>query len=139
VLADNAAKTKDVEALTELVRQRLGRALCEMHADGEGTIHAVTLDPEIERRLAAAVGTAPNPEIAPVSPAYLQRLVQKIGENIGRATRGGTDVVLLARSGVRRFLGELVRASLPKVAVLSYNEIAPAKGVETLAIVKLED
>ena len=48
-------------------------------------------------------------------------------------------MVLLARSGVRRFLGELVRASLPKVAVLSYNEIAPAKGVETLAIVKLED
>jgi flagellar biosynthesis protein FlhA len=139
VLADNAAKTKDVEALTELVRQRLGRVLCEMHADGQGTIHAVTLDPEIERRLAAAVGTAPNPEVPPVSPAYLQRLVQKIGESIGRATRGGTDVVLLARSGVRRFLGELVRASLPKVAVLSYNEIAPAKGVETLAIVKLED
>jgi flagellar biosynthesis protein FlhA len=139
VLADNAAKTKDLEALTELARQRLGRALCEMHADKHGTIHAVTLDPEIERRLAASTGAAPNPELAPVNPAYLQRLVEKIGESIARATRGGTDVVLLARSSVRRFLGELVRASLPKVAVLSYNEIVPAKGVETLAIVKLED
>jgi flagellar biosynthesis protein FlhA len=139
VLADNAAKTKDLEALTELARQRLGRALCEMHADKHGTIHAVTLDPEIERRLAASTGAAPNPELAPVNPAYLQRLVEKIGESIARATRGGTGVVLLARSSVRRFLGELVRASLPKVAVLSYNEIVPAKGVETLAIVKLED
>ena len=139
VLADNLAKTKDLEALTELVRQRLGRALCELHADRQGTIHAVTLDPEIESRLASAVGTAPNPELPPVSPAYLQQLVERIGESVGRAARGGTEVVLLARSSVRRFVGELVRASLPKLSVLSYNEVVPAKGVETLAIVKLED
>ena len=139
VLADNVGKTKDLETLTELVRQRLGRALCEKHADREGTIHAVTLDPQIESRLAAAVGNAPNPELPPVSPAYLQQLVETIAEHVGRAARGGTEVVLLARSGVRRFLGELVRASLPKLAVLSYNEVVPAKGVETLAIVKLED
>jgi flagellar biosynthesis protein FlhA len=139
VLADHVGKTKDLEALGELVRQRLGRALCELHADRQGTIHAVTLDPEIESRLAAAVGSAPNPELPPVSPAYLQRLVEKIGESVGRAARGGTDVVLLARSSVRRFLGELVRASLPKLAVLSYNEVVPARGVETMAIVKLED
>ena len=139
VLADHVGRTKDLEALTELVRQRLGRALCELHADRQGTIHAVTLDPEIEARLAAAVGSAPNPELPPVSPAYLQRLVEKIGESVGRAARGGTEVVLLARSSVRRFLGELVRASLPKLAVLSYNEVVPARGVETMAIVKLED
>jgi hypothetical protein len=32
-----------------------------------------------------------------------------------------------------------VRASLPKVAVLSYNEVVPARAVETAAVVKLED
>ena len=139
VIADNLAKTSDPEALTELVRQRLGRALCETHADRSGTIHAVTLDPAIESRLAAAVGPEPNPEAAPVSPAYLQQLVEKIGEAVGSAARGGAEVVLLARSSVRRFLGELVRGSLPKLAVLSYNEVVPAKGVETLVIVKLEE
>ena len=58
---------------------------------------------------------------------------------VGAAARGGKDVVLLARSNVRRFLGELVRASLPKVAVLSYQEVVPARSIETLATVKLED
>jgi flagellar biosynthesis component FlhA len=43
------------------------------------------------------------------------------------------------RSGVRRFLNELVRASLPKVAVLSYSEVVPARAVETLGIVKLDE
>jgi flagellar biosynthesis protein FlhA len=134
-LADNAAKTKDPEALTELVRQRLARALCEEHADREGTIHAVTLDPEIESRLASAVGGGQEA----VNPAWLQQVMERVGRSIAQASRGGKDVVLLVRSTVRRFVGELVRASLPKVAVLSYNEVVPARAVETAAVVKLED
>ena len=139
VIADNAARTKDLEALTELARQRLGRALCELHADKDGTIHAVTLDPAIENQLASAVGGSADPQSPPVSPAWLQQLVEHIGDTLAAATRGGRDVVVLARSSVRRFLSELVRASLPKVSVLSYNEVVPARAVETLDIVKLED
>jgi len=139
VLADHAARTKDPDALTELVRQRLGRALCELHADRGGVVHVVTLDPRIEARLASAVGGANDPESAPVSPAYLQRLIEKIGEHVAQGARTGADVVLLARSNVRRFLGELVRASLPKVSVLSYQEVTPAKALNTVATVRLEE
>jgi len=137
-IADHVARTKDPEALTELVRQRLGRALCEMHADKSGTLYAVTLDPAIESRLAAAVGGKNDPEAGPISPAWLSQLVEQIGNSIAGAARGGKDVVLLARSGVRRFLGELVRASLPKVAVLSYQEVVPARAIETLTTVRME-
>ena len=138
-LADGLSRTKDPEALSELVRTRLGRALCELHADRAGTLHAVTLDPAIEARLAAAVGATRDPEAQPVSPAYLQRLVERIGASVALASKSGKDAVVLARSNVRRFLNELVRASLPKVAVLSYNEVVPARAVETAAVVKLED
>jgi len=138
-LADNVGRTRDVEALSELVRQRLGRVLCEMHSDRDGTLHAVTLEPGVESRLASAVGASKDPEAAPVSPAYLQRLVEEIGGAIAEASRSGKDTVLLARSNVRRFLSELVRSSLPKVAVLSYNEVVPARSVETSAIISMED
>ncbi len=138
-LADNAARTRDPQALSELVRARLGRTLCEMHADKEGVVHAVTLEPSIEARLVSAVGGAKDPDAAPLNPAYLQRLVERIGEAIAAASRGGKDAVLLARSNVRRFLSELVRSSLPKVAVLSYNEVVPARSVETTSVVKLEE
>ena len=139
VLADNAARTKDPEALTELVRQRLGRSLCEQHTGPDGTLHAVTLDPEIEARLASAVGLGNEVDAGAVSPAYLQRLMERVGESIAQTTRGGHDVVLLVRSSVRRFLNELVRSSLPKVSVLSYNEVVPARAVETAAVVRMDD
>jgi flagellar biosynthesis protein FlhA len=139
VLADNAAKQKDTDALAELVRTRLGRMLCEMHADADGVVHAVTLDPEIENRLASAVGGAKDPDAAPVSPAFLQKLMEQTGASVAQATQGGKNVVLLVRSNVRRFLNELARASLPKVAVLSYNEVVPARSVVTQAVVRMEE
>jgi flagellar biosynthesis protein FlhA len=139
VLADNAGKQKDHEALAELVRARLGRMLCEMHADADGVVHAVTFDPEIESRLAAAVGPGRDPDAAAVSPAFLQQLMEQTGAVVAQATQGGKNVVLLVRSNVRRFLNELARASLPKVAVLSYNEVVPARSVVTQAVVRMEE
>ncbi len=138
-IADNVAKIKDPDQLSELVRQRLARSLIEQFADKHGTVHAVTLDPAIEVRLASAVGGQPDPRAEPVNPAFLSRLVGRIGEQIAHSTQGGKEVVLVVRSNVRRFLNELVRASLPKVSVLSYNEVVPARAVETLSIVRMED
>jgi len=135
-LADNAPKTRDVEALTELCRQRLGRALCEQFGDASGTIHAVTLDPDVEARLAASVGRGGPGDVAPVGPAYLTQLVEEVGQCIAAGTQSGKDVVVLVRSNVRRFLAELVRASLPRVAVLSFNEVVAARAVDTVAVVR---
>jgi len=138
-LADHAPRTKDVEQLTELVRQRLGRTLCEQHADKSGVIHAVTLDPALENRIAASVGAGGGGDAKPVDPAYLQRLVERIERTLSTAAKGGREVVLLVRSNVRRLIGELVRASLPKVAVVSYNEVVPARSIETVDIVRMEE
>ena len=78
-------------------------------------------------------------DAAPVNPAWLQKLMENVAETVGVATSSGKDVVLLVRSNVRRFLHELVQASMPKVAVLSYNEVVPAKSVETEGIVRMEE
>ncbi len=141
-LADNIGKTKDPDALTELVRQRMGRVLCEMHADREGVVHAVTIEPEIEARLASAMGAgrgAGGDTDEPVSPVYLQRLMERIADSLSVASRSGKDVVVLARANVRRFLHELVRATLPRIPVLSYNEVVEARSIETAATVSMED
>ena len=65
--------------------------------------------------------------------------MENVAETVGAATASGKDVVLLVRSNVRRFLHELVQASMPKVAVLSYNEVVPAKSVETEGIVRMDE
>ena len=114
-LADGVARTKDPAALSEIVRGRLGRVLCELHADKAGTVHAVTLEPGIEARLAAAVGASKDPEAAPVSPAYLQKLVERIAQSVAAASKSGKEAVVLAFEEYERLskvpsFGELLDA-----------------------------
>ena len=138
-MADGANKSKDPEALTEMVRQRLARSLCEQHSGPDGTLRAVTLDPEVESMLTAALGQRSGAGGEAVGPAYLQTLVEHIEARLSEAARGGAEAVVLVRSGVRRFVAELIRSTLPKVAVLSFNEVVPAASLETLGVVRMEE
>jgi flagellar biosynthesis protein FlhA len=138
-LADASAKSKETEPLVEAVRQRLARTLIERHADREGTLHAVTLDPQVETRLAAALSGARDAEAAAANPAWLHALMERTAASVAQAAKGGKDVVLVVRSNVRRFVHELVHASMPKVSVLSYNEIQPARSVRTAGTVRFEE
>lgn len=138
-LADHATSVKDPEMLTELVRQRLSRALCESYSDDKGKLYAVTLDPGLESKLASAAtarGGAGDPE--GVNPAFLRKVVDAIGDTLQGATGRGREPVLLAKAQVRRFVRDLIGASFPRVPVLSYTEITPAKGIESLAVVKVD-
>ncbi len=138
-LADASARTKESEALVEAVRQRLSRVLIEQHADRDGTLHAVTLDPQVEGRLAAALSGGRDAEAAAANPAWMHALMERTAASVAQAAKGGKDVVLVVRSNVRRFVHELVHASMPKVSVLSYNEIQPARSVRTAATVRFEE
>ncbi len=138
-LADASGRTKESEALVEAVRQRLSRVLIEQHADRDGTLHAVTLDPQVEGRLAAALSGSRDAEAAAANPAWMHALMERTAANVAQAAKGGKDVVLVVRSNVRRFVHELVHASMPKVSVLSYNEIQPARSVRTAATVRFEE
>lgn len=138
-LADASARTKESEALVEAVRQRLSRVLIEQHADRDGTLHAVTLDPQVEGRLAAALAGGRDAEAAAANPAWMHALMERTAASVAQSAKGGKDVVLVVRSNVRRFVHELVHASMPKVSVLSYNEIQPARSVRTAATVRFEE
>ena len=89
--------------------------------------------------LTAALGQRSGAGGEAVGPAYLQTLVEHIEARLSEAARGGAEAVVLVRSGVRRFVAELIRSTLPKVAVLSFNEVVPAASLETLGVVRMEE
>jgi flagellar biosynthesis protein FlhA len=135
-LADRAGETKDPEKLTEAVRVALGRAICE-RAGADGRILAVTLDPGLEQRLASAV--AGGAEGGAASATYLRRVVDSVVAAVGSASRAGRDPVLLTRAHLRRFLRDLVAPAAPRLAVLSYNEVQPARAIESAGVVRVSD
>lgn len=128
-LADSIVETKDPQQLTEQVRSRLARTICEPHLDPQGTLHAVFLDPDLERNLSDALSG--NDGVSNLPQGFLGRFVDSTAQALSTMARDGRDPVLVTRASLRPFLAEAVSGVIPNAAVLSYQETSPAKKVET--------
>jgi flagellar biosynthesis protein FlhA len=128
-LADAIIETKDARQLTEQVRSRLARTICEPHLDSAGTLHAVFLDPDLERNLSDALSG--NEGVNNLPQGFLGRFVDSTAQALSAMARDGRDPVLVTRASLRPFLAEAVAGVIPNAAVLSYQETTPAKKVET--------
>ena len=128
-LADACVDTKDVPKLVEHVRTRIARTIVEPHLDASGTLHAAFLDPELERQLSEAL--AGTEGIANRPSGFLGRFVDNTATALADMAKKGRDPVLVTRATLRPFLAEAIAGVIPNAAVLSYQETAPAKRIET--------
>ncbi len=129
-LADACIETKDLRQLIEHVRTRLARTIVEPHLDPAGVLHAVFLDPDLERNLAETI--AGNEGGANLPAGFLGRFVDSTAEALASMAKNGRDPVLVTRASLRPFLAEAIAGVIPNAAVLSYQETTPAKKVETM-------
>ncbi|MHC4944478.1 MAG: flagellar biosynthesis protein FlhA [Planctomycetota bacterium] len=134
-LADQGMITKDANLLTEAVRGRLARAIVEPHLGPKKVLTALTLDPTIEAFFENAKGNEGAAQR--LSPHLLQQIVDRIADLYQQALKTGKEPVLLVKAPLRRTLAELLMASIPRLAVLSFNEITSVSRVESLGVVSL--
>ncbi len=133
-LLDYAPSVKDVELLTEYVRQSLSRYITRKFAGADGSINVMALDPRFERALSQAMeeGGALRPDVV----TKLLRAIENAAK--GDRFRGGLPIILCSVP-VRRFLRKITERFLPALTVLSNAEIAPSVKLYTTGVVKYED
>ena len=105
------------------------------HVDGEHTLRAIALDPDIEREIADALTQTPDGEFLAMDPERARALVDALKGQADHATGSGGRPVLLCSARVRRHLKRLIEQSVPNLAVCSYNEVMPGIQVETVGMV----
>src|ERR671916_128424 len=134
-IGDKARVTRDPSLLAEYARQALGRAITAPHVDGESTLRAIALDPQVEQEIADAITVTTDGEYLAMEPARAQALVRALSGQQDSAIARGRRPILLCSARVRRHLRRLCEQTLPQLAVCSYNEIAPGIRVETIGVV----
>ncbi len=128
-LADAATDSKDPQMLTEKVRAAIARTIVDPLLDEQGTLHAATIEPQLEKALSDAVAGTDGLNTLP--PGFLSRFVDGTASALAGMANDGRDPVLITRSSLRPFLAEAVTSVIPNAVVLSYQETAPARKVET--------
>jgi flagellar biosynthesis protein FlhA len=137
VLADHGAKLKEPEALTELVRERLGPLICQQLADAKGELAVITFDPAVEQAFAAAVRAVDDRPTLILEPRYAEQVLRKLSEEVDRLARGNTRAVLLCAPGLRRHIRRFTERLVPQLAVVSLNEVPTQVSLRSSAVVRV--
>jgi flagellar biosynthesis protein FlhA len=124
-IAEATSASTDLLSVTEHVRTRLARQLCNANVDASGALPVVALSPNWEQTFAEAlVGQGADRQLA-LEPSRLHQFVADLRNAFERAAQTGDSPVLLTSSGVRPYVRSLVERFRPQTIVMSQNEIHP--------------
>ena len=131
-LAENIGTQSDPEALTALVRIRLGRAITQQWFPGSGDIEAIGLDLNLERLLIQATQSG-----SAIEPGIADAILQQTEEAIMQQSAAGAPLVLLVNQPLRFMLSRFLRRVYPQLAVLANQEIASNRVVRFLSLIHI--
>ncbi len=150
-LGDWAVRTKDLDVLTEYVRNALRRTICSQYVEyetandlaGSGSsvakLYCVSLDPAMEDLIAGYIERTAEGTTVSIPPVVANRITAALLREVQRLIQAGHAPVVLASPQVRAQVRRLLEPHLPGAAVLGYNEVSKGVDVESLGLVQAED
>lgn len=136
-LADNAPLTKDIEYLTETVRQALARQITKMVQADDGIIRVITVDPGLEQILMKTQKEAKETGAFTMDPRLIQNIYDRLGELVKEVTSAGYQPVILCSPTIRLTMRKLTERLAARIMVLSYNEIIAEAEVHSVGVVSV--
>jgi flagellar biosynthesis protein FlhA len=140
-LADAGRATKDVQQLTEFVRQRLGQAICQSLLGEAQALHVMTLDPALESQFLHSLQSAREAQQTSSSfvldPRMTEQLMGRLVQQAERMMKSNLLPVLLCAPELRRHVRTLSERVMPHLRVLSMTEIPGNIELKSFGVVSI--
>ena len=133
-LVDLARSQRDPDELAELLRQRIGFAICDKLRGRHRELAVISLDPRLENELTGALA-APG---RAVDPRLAEGIVRKMSPIAEKMFRQGRAPVLLCGNEIRRAIRTLTARAIPRLSVISVGEIPERIDLSSFDVVKVE-
>jgi flagellar biosynthesis protein FlhA len=135
-LAEHAPRTPDPAVLQNQVRIALGRQIVQDIAGIAGELPVITLEPDLERLLQSSLANTAQGNSSPgLEPGLAERLQQRLTDSAQRQELSGEPAVLLVAPPLRTTLARFIRATVPSMHVLAWNEIPDNRKVRLVTAV----
>ncbi len=125
--------TKNIDVLTEYVRHNMSETIQQLYQDNNGTIHAISVDPQIEEEMTQALQKNNQSSTAPslgLAPERINSILKGLSGAIDEATLAGHLPIVICSAQIRPYLYRMVHNTFPMVNVISYTELPPDTEVE---------
>lgn len=122
-IAEAVSFTRNIAAITEHVRTRLGDQILQDLAAGDTGVRVIRLSPEWEQAFAESIQVQGEDKFFAMPPTQVQEFVSKAGEAISTAVEGPQWPTVLCSTEARPFVRALLERGAPAVAVISHAEL----------------
>lgn len=137
-LADKGRITKDIGLLADYCRQELSRSILRPYLSQGNVLYAITLDGPLEAMLGDAVVQTGDGSYLNLDPGTVNAVLTALKGDYERVSNQGMVPVVLCSAKVRRHLKQVSEPVLPRLAVVSYNEIQRDVDIQMVARVSLD-
>ena len=137
-LADKGRITKDIGLLADYCRQTLARSILRPYLAPGNVLYAITLDGPLEAMLGDAVVQTGDGSYLNLDPGTVNAVLTALKGDYERVSMQGMAPVVLCSAKVRRHLKQVSEPVLPRLAVVSYNEIQRDVDIQMVARVSLD-
>ncbi|HWA90286.1 MAG TPA: flagellar biosynthesis protein FlhA [Rhizomicrobium sp.] len=137
-LVDVGRSTKDPGELTEMVRQKVSHGICQSLRGRNAQLSVLSLDPRVESQIADSLRRADKSSGFAIDPRLAEQLIRKLIPLAEQMMRQRLSPVLLCSAEIRRHLKIFTKRSVPKLAVLSVNEIPHTVDLKSFTVVKID-
>jgi flagellar biosynthesis protein FlhA len=136
-LVDMARNSKDLGYLTEVVRQKLGAAICQSLLGEMTSLNVLTLDPAIEQALLQGIRNVESGSNLVIEPKYAEQLQARLSAESDRMMKANMLPVLLCSPDLRRHVRALSERMIPHMRILSMAEIPNSVSLKAYGTVSI--
>lgn len=135
-MGDYMPAVKDIDLVTEYVRQALKRSITRRFADAE-RIKVVTLDAQIENLIMNSVKKMETGSYLSLEPQVIQSIVQTTDNELNKVRDLVEHSIVLTSPIVRVYFKKLIDQFIPDVVVLSFNEVDSNVQIQALGNISM--
>ncbi|HDJ27816.1 MAG TPA: flagellar biosynthesis protein FlhA [Proteobacteria bacterium] len=137
-MSEYTMQIRDADVLTEYVRQDLGRTVTRGYLGDNNLLYVMTLDPKLEELINNSIQRTDHGAFLSLDPNIVYAMVEKIKQLSEKFTIMNARPVLLGVPIVRFHLRRLLERFIPRLVLISHNEIPPSVKVQSLGRVSAD-
>jgi flagellar biosynthesis protein FlhA len=137
-LVDLGRNVKDPSELTEQTRQRISHSICSGLRGTNDELTVLSLHPRLEAQIADNIRRAEGASALVIEPRLAEQLIRKLIPLTESMMRERLAPVLLCGPEIRRYLKTFTRRSVPRLSIVSVNEVPHTVDLKSFAVLNLD-
>lgn len=138
-MADGVRLNRDIDFLTDHVRQAMARTICRQYTTEDNVLPAITLHPRLENTIAESIQQTQMGNYPVLEPKLARRIMENLQQTVERLSAQGINPVVICSPQVRLPFKRLTQRYIPQLAVLSLNEIIPGVEIQVMGTVSTDE